>query len=158
MTDPINRRIDDGFSTIITLQVPTTIDFWEKEVTPPGWDGGGANDTTTMRNLYYRTQSPKKLKKMSDASVTVSYNPAVLADIESAININQQITVTFPDGDTFEFWGWLNSFKPNQIKEGEQPTAQIEIMASMQDNSRVETSPTFTAGTTDNPPPTTTPD
>ena len=52
-------RIDDGHSTTISFADFPTVKFWEKEVTPPGVDGGGPNDTTTMRNVILRTMAPK---------------------------------------------------------------------------------------------------
>ena len=34
-----------------------------------------------------------------------------------------QFTVTFPDGDTLKFYGWLDSFAPSSHTEGNRPTA-----------------------------------
>ena len=36
----------------------------EKEITPPGIAGGGANDASTMRNATWRTMSPKSLRSI----------------------------------------------------------------------------------------------
>jgi len=51
-------RIDDGFQTLVSFANYPDVLLWEKEVTPPGVDGGGANETTTMRNTAWRTRSP----------------------------------------------------------------------------------------------------
>lgn len=140
-------RLDDGHSTTILFAAGPSggVEFWEKEVAPPGMDGGGPNDTTTMLNTLYRTQSPKKLITMTDATLTVAYDPLVLDDIKSIINENTLITITFPDGSTWVFWGWLNSFIPDALVEGEQPTASVVIHPSNQNASLVETAPVYAA-------------
>jgi hypothetical protein len=52
--------------------------------------------------------------------------------------------VYFPDGDQYEFWGWLNEFKPNEHTEGSQPDASCTIIPSNQNNSLVEVAPVHT--------------
>lgn len=136
-------RIDDGHGTTIDFSLAssgTTI-WWEKTVTPPGYDGGGENDTTTMRNSVYRTRWPKQLITLTNASFVAAYDTLFYSEILSMLNTNQYITVTFPDGSTLSFWGWINTFTPNEVVEGEQPTANVEIIPSNQNNSKVETAP-----------------
>ncbi len=48
-------RIDDGHPTKMTFAEDASISLWEKAVTPPGVEGGGENDTTTMHNSIWRT-------------------------------------------------------------------------------------------------------
>lgn len=134
-------RIDDGFATLITFANYPSVALWEKEVTPPGISGGGANDTTTMRNTAWRTRSPKQLKTLSDASGVYAYDPASYTDLIAMINENQQITITFADAQTLTFWGWLDEFTPARAVEGEQPTAEATIVPSNQNASGVETAP-----------------
>jgi len=139
-------RLDDGHSTTIEFGTNDSVLFWEKEVTPPGVEGGGANDTTTMLNETYRTKSPKKLISLTDMSLVVAYDPAVYDDIISMINVNQLVTVTFPADDTLAFYGWLDTFTPNAVVEGEQPTANITIIPSNQESaSGTETAPVYSA-------------
>ncbi len=137
----MSERVDDGFSTLIEFSANTSIKLWEKSVTPPGVSGGGANETTTMRNTEWRTNSPKKLKTLTEGGAQCAYDPAVFPEIVAMVNVNQEITITFADGDTLTFWGWLDEFIPGEIVEGEQPTAEIKIIPSNQDNSRVEQAP-----------------
>jgi len=138
-------RIDDGHSTTISFAEDSSVQMWEKEVTPPGIEGGGANDTTTMHNSVWRTKSPKKLKSLTDASFTAAYDPAVYDEIVAMLNVNQLITVTFADSSTLAFWGWIDVFKPNAAVEGEQPTAEVTIIPSNQNGSGVETAPVYSA-------------
>lgn len=137
-------RIDDGFSTTISFSEDSDVQMWEKEVTPPGVSGGGENDTSTMRNTAWRTKAPKSLKSLSECSFSAAYDPAVFDEIVAMVNVNQLITITFPDGSTLEFWGWLDEFTPGANTEGEQPTADVTIIPSNQDDSLVETAPVFT--------------
>jgi hypothetical protein len=136
--------LDDGFATLISFAENPTVKFKEKSVTPPGLDAGGAIDTTTMRNTAYRTQAPKSLKTLTETSCTVAYDPEVYPEIEAMLGVNQQITITWPDGSSRSFWGWLDKFTPGEHSEGEQPTAEISILPSNQDADGAETAPTLT--------------
>jgi len=128
----------DGFSTTISFSgAGSSVDIYmeEKEVTPPGLAGGGAIDTSTMRNTTYRTSVPKSLIGGSPSSFTGAYDPDLLTEILSALNVNQEIVITYPDDSTLTFWGWIDEFTPNALVEGEQPTASITIIPSNWDGS-----------------------
>jgi len=137
--------INDGHPTRLTFALFPSVSFCEKAVTPPGIEGGGANDITTMKNTVWRTMSPKKLKSLTEASMTASYDPVVYDDIVAMINTNQVITVTFADGSKIDFFGWLDTFVPGEAVEGEQPTATLTIIPSNQDALGAEVGPTYTA-------------
>ena len=137
--------LNDGHSTTYEFSVAPSVLFREKEVTPPGIDGGGPNDTTTMRNVEWRTRQPKALKTLTESAVTVSYDPAVYDDILAMINVNQLITLTFSDGSTLAFWGWFNNFTPGACVEGEQPTADCTVVPSNQDSNSDEVAPVYAA-------------
>ena len=117
----------------------------EKEVTPPGVEGGGANDATTMRNTTWRTMAPKMLKTLTQAPIVVAYDPEVYDEMVAMINDNQAITITFPDLSRLVFWGFINSFIPNAQVEGEQPTANILIIPTNMDgdNDDAEIAPDY---------------
>jgi len=138
-------RIDDGHPTKIGFAEDADVAMWEKEVTPPSVEGGGENDTTTMHNLIWRTKAPKKLKTLGESSFTAAYDPAVYEEVITMLNTNQLITVTFADGSTLAFWGWIDSFTPGAAVEGEQPTVDVTIIASNQNDSLVETAPVYAA-------------
>lgn len=138
-------RLDDGYQTLISFAEDPTVNFWEKSVTPPGMDGGGPTATTTMHNDQLRTFAPKFLITMTEGSMVAAYDPVVYQEVLAMINVNQLITVTFPDGSTVQFWGWLDKFIPNEHTEGEQPTANVTIQPSNQNDSGVETLPAYAA-------------
>ena len=138
-------RIDDGFATLISFAEDSDVQMWEKEVTPPGVSGGGENDTSTMHNTAWRTRAPKGLITLSECSFSAAYDPAVYDEIVAMVNVNQLITITFPDASTVAFWGWLDEFTPGANVEGEQPTADVTIIPSNQNGSGVETAPVYSA-------------
>ena len=138
----------DGYQTLVTLSGASSgIVFGtlmnEKGVTPPPIQGTGAIDITSMRNSNVRTFYPKQLYTLGNATFTGSYDPDVYSEIQSLIGVNQEITITFPDNKTLQFWGSLDVFAPNESVEGEQPTAQITIIATNLNDSDVETEPTW---------------
>lgn len=141
----MSRRLDDGHPTLIEFAENPTVKFWEKNVTPPGVDGGGENDTTTMHNSVWRTRAPKKLKTLTECKFTAAYDPAVYPQIVAMAQVNQLITITFEDGDTLAFWGWLDKFTPGETSEGSQPTAEVTIIPSNQDDTGAEVAPVHTA-------------
>lgn len=137
-------RLDDGFSTTIGFADNPNVKFFEKEVSPPGADAGGEIDTSTMLNTLYRTKNPKSLITMTPISLTAAYEVSVYTDIMAMLGNNQLITITFPDGGTVAVWGWVDSFTPGALVEGDQPTAEIEIIISNQDASGDEIAPAIT--------------
>lgn len=136
-------RIDDGFSTLISFSLNAAVKLWEKEVTPPGIDGGGPIDTTTMRNTAWRTSAPKQLKTLTPVNVTAAYDPRVMVQAKAMINQNQLITVTYADGSTYTFWGYLDKFEPGAATEGEQPTADCTIQPTLVNHDGDEVEPVF---------------
>jgi hypothetical protein len=125
--------------------VPEGTSMWVREVTPPGMNGGGPNDTSNMHNTLMRTMAPKKLITATPMSAVVAYDPKVLNIVKRLINVNQQILVVYADLSYHEIWGWLNSFTPSVSKEGAPPEATIEIEPSNQDNSGNEKKPLYYA-------------
>jgi len=139
--------LTDGFPTLVDIDAAVLAIMHEKGITPPTIEGGGENDTTTMRNTVWRTRFPKLLKTLGEMSFTCAYDPAVYEDLVDIINVNKEITVTFPDGTVLTFWGWLDNFAPGEIVEGEQPEATATVIASNMDDNLDEVGPTITPGT-----------
>jgi hypothetical protein len=140
--------LTDGHPTTVTfyaLGTGVSILFKEVSVTPPGVEGGGPNDTTTMRNVAFRTKQPKHLKELSDGACTFQYDPAILDQIMSLINVNGVIRIDWPDGSAWEFYGWLNNFTPGEVVEGAMPTATGTINCSNQDDAGNEIGPDYQA-------------
>jgi len=140
-------KLTDGFGTTISFTTAgsgVTATLYETSVSPPGLSGGGPVDHSTMENETYRTYVPHTLIGGSPASFVGGYDPQLLEDILSGVNVNQEFTITFPDGSTLVFWGWIDEFTPNPLVDGEMPTANITIQPSFW-NGSAETAPVFTA-------------
>ncbi len=136
-------RITDGSGTTISLANGTTL--WETGITPPTFEGGGAVETTTLRNSSVRTRANKTLKDLGECSFTAQYDDAHLTTLYGAVNTNQEITITFPDSSTLKFWGFIDSVSASEIVEGEAPTVDVTVISTNQDDSSppVEKVPVF---------------
>lgn len=130
---PTGIRLENGHPTKITLSGDTDIEFWETQVKPPGIDGGDVIETTTMHNVTWRSKAARNLKTLTDITVTAGYDPIVYSKILLQINVEQTITIRFPDGSTLAFYGFLKSFEPSELSEGTFPTASITIVATNSD-------------------------
>ena len=117
--------LTDGYQTKITIGAIT---FYEKKVTPPGIDGGGEVDTTTMRSTTWRSRQPKALSTLTNCKATAAYDPSQYAAILALVHVIGTVTIEFPDAVVLTFEGWLDKFTPGELTEGEQPTAEIEII------------------------------
>lgn len=143
--DPTGIKLDDGYSTVVTIALDPDIAFWEKTVTPPGIDIGDAIDTTTMHNDAWRTKAPRHLKDLTEMTITAAYDPNMFSLALAVCGVPTTITVTFPDGTTYAFYGYFKSFIPQEMSEGEQPEAEITIVPTNYDPvARVEAAPTLT--------------
>jgi hypothetical protein len=143
---PGGIKLDDGYSTKITFAADTDVSLWEKTVKPPGIDGGDAIDTTTMHNTTYRTMASRALKTLTESSVKCAYDPDLYNQILALVNNETAITVTFPDGSTLAFWGYLRTFEPDDLTEGSQPEATVNISpTNVNPTTRAEEGPVLTS-------------
>jgi hypothetical protein len=145
---PEGTRLDEGQGTTITFGNAANLGIWEVETQPAGVDGGDPVATSTHRNVTWDTFNPRVLKTLSAANCTGAYAAGKLANIYQQVNRNQIITVTFRNGATIAFWGYLRSFQPEPLVEGQQPRASFSIQPTNQNMSNVETGPTFTIEST----------
>lgn len=142
--------LNDGYQTTIEFDVASGVTltsyFKEKSVTPPSLMGGGENDTTTMRNTTYRTKQPKVLVTMGNMTFTAAYDPSCYdLIVDELLNKNGLITVTFSDGSSLAFYGWLDEFVPGACEDGAQPEATCTIICSNQQSNGDESAPDYTA-------------
>jgi len=138
--------LNDGFPTTVYFSnAPSgvTLYFQETAVTPPGVDYGGENDTTTMRNIAWRTMQPKNLKTLTSFTETCKYDPAVLDQIQNMMGTITTVVITFPDNSTWRFQGWIDKFIPGEVVEGAMATAEVTVIPSNQTADGTEVAPVY---------------
>lgn len=140
----MSEYLEDGFSTIYTFENAPNILLKELEVTPPGLDSGGPIETFSMRSTKWLTKAPKSLIDMTPGKALCAYDPAILDTIVAQVRINQLITITYPDGDTMAFYGYIDKWIPGSHKHGDRPTAEMTVQPTNEDNDGNEIDPVHT--------------
>lgn len=124
----------DGLHTLVAFEFAPAIGgvlFKEQQIKPWGFDGRGGINTTSLRNVDFVTKVPKTLIDLTDMTGTFQWDPDLYASIFTFIlNVNQVITLFMPNGETYQFYGWLDKFDPQEHQEGELPLANITIIPS----------------------------
>jgi len=141
MSDTI---LDDGYKVLFGFGTSTVDELEIVAVTPPAIEGGDPIDTTSFSNTAWRTFALRALKTLEEFEIRVKYSPALIGQIITALNVNQELTITFPDTDTLVFWGGVRRFAPGEFVEGEQPEGTLTIKPTLRNASRVETAPVYT--------------
>lgn len=144
---PVGIMLKEGHPVQYAFARAPNVGFWEKVTKPPGVDGGAPIEQTTSFNVLWETQRARALKKITDGSTQVAYDPAVLTTIiNTLVNAEGSITCRFPDGTTVDFFGFLQKFEPQAMKPGEQPMADVNIVCTNWDPvNRVEQGPVITS-------------
>lgn len=144
---PAGRILPDGYQTRIAFSLAPTATFLEKTVKPPALDGGEKIPQTTMRNAALRTFAPRSLYELSDFTSTGAYDPDLYNVFRSLVNQKTgSVTITWPDGSTLDFYGYLQKFEPADLADGTQPEATITVVVTNYDKTNnVEAAPVFTS-------------
>ncbi len=142
--------LKDGYQTLVTIGNDATLEIWEKSVTPPGLDGGEPVETSTMHNTTYRTMGSRTLITLTPITFTAAYDPEMYDTLLAVINAETTITVTFPDGSTLAFYGYVQKVEPGELVDGTQPEVTVTVQPTNQDpTDRSEQAPVLveTSGT-----------
>jgi hypothetical protein len=143
--------LTNGYASFFEIGTYGTLGFWEKEVTPFGLEGGDKIDVSTMHNHYVRTYAAQALYEASDGEITAAYDPGILSNLSGtggAINDNQTVTIHFPDTSTWDTFGYIQTFSPSALTNGEQPEATITVVFTNLTNATppAEYEPQYTTG------------
>jgi hypothetical protein len=144
---PAGIKLKEGQGNSIAFSRRPTVSFWEVTIKPSGIDGGDGVEQTTQLNVAWHTMAPRILKTLTPCTVNAAYDPNVYNDILTYL-VNQEgsVTIRFTDGSTLDFFGYLQKFEPEDLKEGEQPRASITIVPTNFDPAnRVEAAPVLTS-------------
>jgi hypothetical protein len=148
---PSGLKLEDGFSSKITFSRNPSVSLWETSVKPPGVDGGDAIKTNTMFNTTWITKAARSLKEMTDGSFKFAYDPNVYTQLVDLVNRDDgTVTVTFPDGSTLAFWGYLKSVEFDDLVDGTFPSGTGTVICTNWDTTNhIEAAPVLTqvAGT-----------
>lgn len=114
--------------TVVTITPDGGTDFVMEyiTITPPGWDGGDAIDTTTLSNITYKTKMAAKLIDIGNMSFTAELDPTKIH--AAPINSPATIEVDIPEVGVWTFRGHLKSITPNELTVGERATCSGEII------------------------------
>lgn len=147
---PPGIMLEEGHQALITFLADPNIDLWEKQVTPPAFDNGDKVDTSTQHNSVFTTSAPSSLIEVGDSQFTCGYDPVAYNQIKAICGVRTVVTVRFPDGSTLCFYGYLKSFTPGPLAEGQPVEATVVVVCTNWDyNNNVEAGPVMTevAGT-----------
>src|SRR5688572_8154423 len=125
---PSGIMLRDGHSSLVTIGADPDCSVWEKTVNPPGVDGGDSIEQTTMHNDDWRTFAPRSLKTLTESTFKASYDPIYFTQLLLLINVRTTITITWREGSTLAFYGYLKAFIPDELAEGTQPEATVTIL------------------------------
>lgn len=143
---PTGIKLADGFPSTIGFAAAPGVNLWEKTVKPPGIDGGDGIPQTTMLNSKWHTFAARKLVKLTDPTAKCAYDPDCYSTLLGIINVNTTVTITFADGSTLAFYGFLKMFDVSELSEGAQPEATVTIFPTNFDPvNKVEAGPVMTS-------------
>lgn len=135
----------DGYGVRVTLTT-SALTFLETGVTPAGAElAGDPIEIAHNAKEDYVQQEPQKLKRLISGPSTIEYDPANTAAIIAALGVKQVIRAEFLEGDKEEFYGFMQSFKPSELKKGEEPSATVEFIPCGVDAAGAEEGITYTA-------------
>lgn len=143
---PSGIYIPDGYQSLVTFGLNTTLKVWEKTVKPGDIDGGEPIDTTTMFDVEWHPMRARKLKKRGPFTMVCAYDPDVVADLIAAVNREDTITCKYPDGTTDANFAFLQKAEFGELKEGEFPEVTLTAQPMNWDKSaHVEAGPAIAA-------------
>lgn len=145
---PTGFKMPDGFSSTIVFASKASLGIWEKQVKPPGMDGGEPIDTSTMRNSKFHTMHPRSLQKVDSTTVSCAYDPDAYADLQTLVNFPDTVTVHWPTHDSVCAYGFLQKAEFGELKEGEFPEVTLTIAWTNTDATGAEAGPVYTASGT----------
>jgi hypothetical protein len=148
---PGGIKLPNGWQSTLAMSLNPSIAFYEQTIMPPGIDGGDAIPQTTMRNNVWRTFAPRGLRTVMPITIKAAYDPGILenfggtAGVQQLININQAVTIHWPDGSAVSFYAWVQKCEFEALEEGKQPLATITLTPSNMDVNGIEVGPVITS-------------
>lgn len=143
---PTVLMIKNGWKSLVTFSEDPDISIYEKAVTPFGIDNGETINITTQHNNLVVTKAPNALYEVTDGQFTFAYSPSQLAGLKALKGVNQTITYTFPNGDTWAVYGYLKSAIFGVLERGTYPEGTAVIIhTNIDPTDGSEAEPVYTA-------------
>ena len=140
---PSGIKLKDGHSCVLRFAAAPTVGLWFKSPTPPGLDGGDPIPQTTMENNLWRTFALRQLLTLTPVTGKAAYDPKVLSDLQSIINVEGSCTFHFSDGSYVDFFGGLTQVTFDAVQEGQQPECTVTWVPTNVDGSGNEVGPVY---------------
>ena len=138
---------EEGYQCLIESTANPSVAFYEIEITPLDMSAARYN-VSTQRNTNVHTYAFSQLKDTGSVTILAAWAGEAIDDGKAMLGVNDEWTITFPDGSTEVFYGAMTEFKPSGMKIGDRPTVSITIGSSNVDpTDNTEAQPTFTAAT-----------
>jgi len=131
-------KVFDGKGTTMAWTTSSSFVVEKTRIKPPGSEVNDI-DITHLGNTNVRTMTPSQLSTITAVTFDGHHDPALTVPI----GVNDTITVTFPDGSTLVFWGYLQNYEPGDIVEGAKMECSGTITISNRNASGVETKPAY---------------
>lgn len=130
---PGGIMLENGHSSKIAFAADPDVSFWEIETGAPGIDGGEAIEIVTHHNVTWRGMAPRTLKTLMPFTVVAGYDPAIMSQAVTLINVETSVTDTYPDGSTYDYFGFLQRIEFDPLVEGEVPRCTVTICPTNRD-------------------------
>lgn len=131
---PPGQPMKDGYRSLVTLAVNSSILLWENNAQPPGIDGGDPIRTSNMFTGTFHVDRPRSLSTLLPINMQCNYAALVYPQIILVVNVETTVTFAFPSGNYIAFHGYLRSFIPQAHVEGDDPVAAVVIQPTNWDS------------------------
>ena len=137
-------EVADGVGTTIEFETSALV-LRMVRITPPPISGGDKMDHTALGNKAWKTAAPRTLKELGEGSFEAFFDTSKWAS--APVNINQEIKIVYPDGTYHSFWGYLGSFEPGEVVEGDYAKCTGTLVGTNLNGSDVEVGPSYGTAT-----------
>lgn len=146
-TTPVGVPLKHGHGVKVTFATAAGVEVWEQDVTPPGIESGDPIDLTNSFCAGWRIKAPRKLKELTDGTFSAFYKTSIYTSLAAICGIETTITIHFPDGSSYAFFGYLKTIGQAAHNEGNTaPKLSLTVVATNVDpGTMTEQGPVYTA-------------
>ncbi len=101
------------------------IDFGVTSLTLPNFTGGEAPDTTTNKNVTFRSKGKRQFIDIEDLTLTCAFLADDYNTLPTILNTEDTLTVTDVEGSTYVFDVNIMTYTAGEMTEEGFPTADV---------------------------------